>query len=459
METDKKKVYIETYGCQMNVADSEVVAAILQNKRYEITQIPSEANLILINTCSIRDNAEQRVRGRLENFRQYKKKKDAPMIGVIGCMAERLKDQLLEQEKIVDLVVGPDAYRNLPQLIDTVEVGQKAVDTILSLEETYADIEPVRLGDNKVSAFISIMRGCDNLCSYCVVPYTRGRERSRDPQTILREAGEVFSAGYGEITLLGQNVNSFNWTENGNEDIGFPGLLALVAKAYPSMRLRFSTSHPKDLSIELLNTIAMYPNICRSIHLPVQSGSSSVLKKMKRRYTREEYLDKIEAIRRILPEASISSDIITGFCGETEEDHKQTLSLMSEAAYDFAYMFKYSERPGTFAAKNYPDDVPEETKTRRLNEIIALQGKLSLKSKKKDVGEIFEVLAEGTSKKSDKEMYGRTSQNKVVIFPTNNHKPGDYVFVKIKECTQATLKGEEVVSTTVVSTTLNHRLR
>ena len=443
METDIKKVYIETYGCQMNVADSEVVAAILQNKRYEITQVPSEANLILINTCSIRDNAEQRVRGRLENFRQYKKKKNAPIVGVIGCMAERLKDKLLEQEKIVDLVVGPDAYRNLPQLIDTVESGQKAVDTILSLEETYADIEPIRLGDNKVSAFISIMRGCDNLCSYCVVPYTRGRERSRDPQTILREAGEVFHAGYREITLLGQNVNSFNWAENSDEAIDFPKLLAMVAKAYPSMRLRFSTSHPKDLSIELLNTIAMHPNICRSIHLPVQSGSSSVLKKMKRRYTREEYLAKINAIRRILPEASISTDIITGFCNETEEDHEQTLSLMKEAAYDFAYMFKYSERPGTFAAKNYADDVPEETKTRRLNEIIALQSELSLASKKNDLGKVYEVLTEGTSKKSKKEMYGRTSQNKVVIFPADNHKPGDYLFVRIDKCTQATLKGEE----------------
>ncbi len=439
----KQKVYIETYGCQMNVADSEVVAAILQNKQYEVTELPSEADLILVNTCSIRENAEQRVRGRLENLRQYKKKKNGPIIGVIGCMAERLKDKLLDEDKIVDLVVGPDAYRKLPELIDFALGGQKAVDTLLSEEETYSEIQPVRLGNNHVSAFISIMRGCNNLCSYCVVPYTRGRERSRDAQTILDEISEVYNKGFREITLLGQNVNSYKFFDKDKGmEINFPMLLSRVAKKFPLLRIRFSTSHPKDLSNELLHTIADFPNICRSIHLPVQSGSSEVLKKMKRRYTREEYLDRITAIREILPEASLSTDIITGFCGETEEDHQQTLSLMELAGYDFAYMFKYSERPGTFASKNFPDNVPEEVKTKRLNEIIDLQGKLSLESKKRDKGKVFEILVEGSSKKSDKDLFGRTSQNKVVVFPANGQKAGDYVNVRIVECTQATLLGE-----------------
>lgn len=437
------KLYIETYGCQMNVNDSEIVAALLQNQGYGITVEPAEADLIFINTCSIRDNAEQRVRGRLDVFRQYKKKRPELVVGVIGCMAERLKEQLLVEEQTVDMVVGPDAYRDLPQLIHMAGAGQKAVNVQLSREETYADIQPVRLDPGKVSAFVSIMRGCNNMCAYCVVPYTRGGERSRDPQTILKEISSLEKEQYREITLLGQNVNSYRWNHDG-EDIDFPDLMASIARQFPGMRIRFSTSHPKDLSDKLLETIAAYPNLCRHIHLPVQSGSSRLLKEMKRGYSREEYMKRIESIRRILPEASLSTDIIAGFCGETEADHHETLSLMEWAGYDFAFMFKYSERPGTYAARKLNDDVPEEIKTKRLNEIIHLQNKLSAASKKRDIGRIFEVLAEGTSKRSDKELFGRTSQNKVVVFPKGNCQPGDLIHVKIVRSTAATLIGERV---------------
>ncbi len=435
-----RKLYIETYGCQMNVVDSEVVAAILQQHQYSLTEDIDEADLVLVNTCSIRDNAEQRVRARLKDFRKLKNKKRPVSVGVIGCMAERVKEQLLEDEPVVDLVVGPDAYRDLPALLQEVESGQKGINTILSLEETYGDIRPVRMDRNHVTSFVAIMRGCNNFCAYCVVPGTRGRERSRDPETILREATDLFSKGYREVTLLGQNVNSYRWKE-GKNPLKFEKLLEQVAGIDPSFRVRFATSHPKDMSDELLKVIAQYPNLCRSIHLPVQSGSTSVLERMKRRYTREHYMDRIRAIRNYLPDATISTDIIAGFCGETEEEHQQTLSLMKWAKYDFAYMFKYSERPETFAAEKLKDDVSKAVKTRRLSEIIELQGKLSLESKEKDVGQSFEVLVEGTSKKSEEQLYGRTSQNKVVVFPKNDLKPGDYTEVTISACTSATLIG------------------
>jgi tRNA-2-methylthio-N6-dimethylallyladenosine synthase len=447
-----KKLYIETYGCQMNVVDSEVVVAILQKQDYEVTETLAEADLVLVNTCSIRDNAEQRVRARIMEFGAQKKKNAALKVGVIGCMAERLKDKLLEEERAVDLVVGPDAYRALPTLLSEVESGQKGVNTLLSMEETYADLSPVRLDKNHVSSFVSIMRGCNNFCAYCVVPFTRGRERSRDPETIEREVRELFHAGYREVTLLGQNVNSYLWRSEersgdaagksaDRKEVGFEGLLERIAQISPALRVRFATSHPKDMSDELLKTMARYPNLCRSIHLPVQSGSTAVLKRMKRGYTRESYLERIEAIRNFLPEASISTDIIAGFCSETEKEHKDTLSLMEQVGYDFAFMFKYSERPDTLAAKKYTDDVPEEIKTRRLNEIIALQNRLSLKSKQSDLGKTFEVLVEGTSKKSEKEMFGRTSQNKVVVFP-GKVATGTYVQVRIESCTSATLLGK-----------------
>jgi tRNA-2-methylthio-N6-dimethylallyladenosine synthase len=435
-----RKLYIETYGCQMNVVDSEVVAAILLQHQYSLTEDIDEADLVLVNTCSIRDNAEQRVRARLKDFRKLKEKKRPVSVGVIGCMAERVKEQLLEEEPVVDLVVGPDAYRDLPALLQEVESGQKGINTILSLEETYGDIRPVRMDRNHVTSFVAIMRGCNNFCAYCVVPGTRGRERSRDPETIVREAADLFSNGYREVTLLGQNVNSYRWKE-GDSPLKFEKLLERVAGIDPSFRVRFATSHPKDMSDELLKVIAQYPNLCRSIHLPVQSGSTSVLERMKRRYTREHYMDRIRAIRNYLPEASISTDIIAGFCGETEEEHQQTLSLMKWAKYDFAYMFKYSERPETFAAEKLKDDVSKAVKARRLNEIIELQSKLSLESKEKDVGQSFEVLVEGTSKKSEEQLYGRTSQNKVVVFPKNDLKPGDYTEVTISACTSATLIG------------------
>jgi len=424
----------------MNVVDSEVVAAILQQHRYQVTEDIDEADLVLVNTCSIRDNAEQRVRARLRDFRKYKDQEKAVSIGVIGCMAERLKEKLLEEENVVDLVVGPDAYRDLPRLLEEVESGQKGINTILSMEETYGDIRPVRMDRNHVTSFVAIMRGCNNFCAYCVVPGTRGRERSRDPETIVREATDLFSKGYREVTLLGQNVNSYRWKE-GDNLLKFEKLLKRVAGIDPALRVRFATSHPKDMSDELLKVIARYPNLCRSIHLPVQSGSTSVLERMKRRYTREHYTDRIEAIHKFLPEASISTDIIAGFCGETEEEHKQTLSLMEWAGYDFAYMFKYSERPDTYAAEKLKDDVSETIKTHRLNEIIELQNRLSLASKQRDVGLSFEVLVEGTSKKSEAKLYGRTSQNKVVVFPKKDLKSGDYTNVTITDCTSATLIG------------------
>ena len=435
-----RKLYIETYGCQMNVVDSEVVAAILQQHRYEVTEDPEEADLVLINTCSIRDHAEQRIRTRLKDFRKLKKEKAHLSVGIVGCMAERLKERLLEEEPVLDLVVGPDAYRHLPELLEGVERGEKGINTLLSREETYADIEPVRMDPNRVTAFVSIMRGCDNHCAYCVVPGTRGHERSRDPETILREVEGVFGKGYREVTLLGQNVNSYRYVRDAST-LNFESLLEKVAGIDSRLRIRFATSHPKDLSDDLLKVMAMHPNLCRAIHLPVQSWSSAVLQRMKRRYTREHYMDRIEAIRRHLPEASISTDIIAGFCGETEEEHAETLTLMEWAGYDFAYMFKYSERPGTLAARKYKDDVPERVKGRRLDEIIRLQNRLSLESKERDVGRTLEVLAEGTSKKSDDQLYGRTSQNKVVVFPRNGHRPGDYVQVKIERCTSATLIG------------------
>lgn len=444
MKEELQKVFIETYGCQMNVNDSEVVASILKANGYEITEELEQADVVLVNTCSIRENAETRVFGRLDNFKQYKKKKPSLLVGVLGCMAERLKESLLEDQRAVDLVVGPDAYRELPVLLRAAEDGQKGINVLLSREETYADISPVRLDKNGVSAFVSIMRGCNNMCTYCVVPYTRGAERSRDPQTIVREVEELLAEGYREVTLLGQNVDSFRWKQPDGHVVNFAELLELVAKVSPSLRVRFSTSHPKDLSNEVLYTMAMYENICNHIHLPVQSGSTRVLELMNRGYSREYYLERINAIREILPDCSISTDIIAGFCTETEQDHDQTLSMMSEVKYDFAYMFKYSVRPNTKAARKFEDDVPEEVKTRRLTEIIELQGKLAEESKLKDVGRCFEVLIEGESKKSSNEFFGRTSQNKVVVFPRENYKIGDYVFVEVTSCTPATLIGRIV---------------
>ena len=427
----------------MNVVDSEVVAAILQQHHYEVTEELNEADLVLVNTCSIRDNAEQRIRSRLQDFKKLKQKKAHLSVGVVGCMAERLKEQLLDEEPLVDLVVGPDAYRELPDLLEGVERGEKGINTLLSSEETYADIEPVRMDRNHVTSFVSIMRGCDNYCAYCVVPGTRGHERSRDFGTILKEARALFQQGYREVTLLGQNVNSYLYEHDG-EAVRFENLLEMVAGIDPRMRIRFATSHPKDMSDELLQVMARFPNLCKAIHLPVQSGSTAVLKRMKRRYSREHYMERISAIRKYLPEASISTDIISGFCGETEEEHQETLSLMEWVGYDFAYMFKYSERPGTFAARKYEDDIPDRVKGRRLNEIIGLQNRLSLMSKERDVGKTLEVLAEGVSKKSRDQLYGRSSQNKVVVFPRENHAPGDYVNVRIDRCTSATLIGKVV---------------
>ena len=441
-----KKLYIETYGCQMNVGDSEIVVALLQKEGYFYTRRIEEADVILVNTCSIRDNAEQRIRGRLKEFRRYKRQKPTLMVGIIGCMAERLKDKLLEEERIVDIVAGPDAYRDLPRLLEEASHGGRGVNVLLSREETYADVSPVRLDPNGVSAFIAIMRGCNNMCAYCVVPYTRGAERSRDPETILREARELLAAGYKEITLLGQNVNSYRWETPAGADgdpcvIDFPELLARVADLDPSLRVRFATSHPKDISDKLLETIASRPNLCRAIHLPAQSGSTRMLALMNRKYTREWYLDRIAAIRRIIPDCAISTDLIAGFCTETEEDHAQTLSLMREVGYSSAFMFKYSERPGTKAARTMVDDVPDAVKTARLNEIIALQNELSLESNRLDVGKRFEVLIEGESKRSGDQLFGRTSQNKAVIFDRGDYRIGEYVTVEITDCTSATLMG------------------
>ena len=425
----------------MNVADSEIVASILKDSGFTLTDEINEAELILINTCSIRDNAERRIFARLKEMARLKKKNAGLCIGVIGCMAERMKESLLETEKLVDIVVGPDAYRELPTLISEAENGHKAVNVLLSREETYADIAPVRLDKNEVSSFISIMRGCNNMCAYCVVPYVRGAERSRDPDSIINEAKTLVKSGYREITLLGQNVDSYCWKDNSTE-INFPKLLERVAAIDPALRVRFSTSHPKDISDELLHTIARFENICKHIHLPAQSGSSRILKLMNRGYTREWYMERIEAIKTIIPDCAISTDMIAGFCTETEDDHKETLSLMEWVGYDFAYMFKYSERPGTKAARKYKDDVDEDTKARRLTEMISLQNRLSAISKKHDVGKTFSILVEGASKRSAENFFGRTSQNKVVVFPASTSKKGDYVNVLIEKSTSATLIGK-----------------
>jgi len=429
----------------MNVADSEVVMSILKDAGYVSSDNINDAGLILINTCSIRDNAEQRIWGRLKAISHLKKRKNDLKIGIIGCMAERLKEKLIETDQLVDIVVGPDAYRELPMLVAEAEAGHKAVNVLLSREETYADISPVRMDKNGVSSFVSIMRGCNNMCAYCVVPYVRGAERSRNPESIIREVKELFDMGYREVTLLGQNVDSYNWEDN-NRKLRFPGLLENVANVSPLLRVRFSTSHPKDISDELLYTIARHKNICKHIHLPAQSGSSRILKLMNREYTREDYMDRINAIRRIIPECSLSTDMITGFCSESREDHEASLSLMEWVGYDFAYMFKYSERPGTKAARKLKDDVTEETKSERLSEMILLQNKLSAKCKKSDVGKVYEVLIEGSSKRSKEQLSGRTSQNKVVVFPAGNYKKGEYVNVMIEKCTSATLIGKAVSS-------------
>ncbi len=437
------KVFIETYGCQMNVADSEVVLTILNKEGFSPTDDFKNADVILINTCSIRENAEQRVFNRLNVFKSYKRKhKPTLMIGIIGCMAERLKDKLLEQEKLVDIVVGPDAYRDLPNLVKQAGEGQQAINVLLSREETYADISPVRIGENKISAFVSIMRGCDKMCAYCVVPFTRGRERSRAPESILNEVQDLIRAGYKEVTLLGQNVDSYKWEQENEENVSFARLLEMVALLEPELRVRFSTSYPTDMTDEVLHTIAKYENICNYIHLPVQSGSSRMLDLMRRQYDREWYINRVDAIRRIIPDCAISTDIIAGFCGETEEDHKETLSVMEYAKYEFAYMFKYSDRENTYAHRKLKDDVSESEKTRRLEEIIQLQQRLSEESNKKDIGKTFKVLVEGVSKRSKEHLFGRNSQNKVIVFPKVDCQTGDYVNVKVTECTAATLLGQ-----------------
>lgn len=434
-----RKLYIETYGCQMNVGDSEIVVSIMQQEGFRYTEKLEEADIVLINTCSIRDNAEQRIWGRLSEMRRQRKQKPGLIIGIIGCMAERLKEQLTQGNTGVDIVAGPDAYRDLPRLVSSVDNGATGVNVELSKEETYAEIAPVRLDKNGVSAFIAIMRGCNNYCSYCVVPYTRGIERSRDAATIIAEARTLFENGYREVTLLGQNVNSYRTGE-----VDFPELLKRVAEISPLLRVRFATSHPKDISDKLLETMASMPNICRAIHLPAQSGSSEMLKRMNRKYTREWYLERVAAIRRYMPDCAITTDLIAGFAHETEEEHQETLSLMREVGYDFAYMFKYSERPGTFAQRNLGDDIPEEVKTRRLTEIIDLQNSLSEESNRRDVGKEFEILVETVSKRSDAQLSGRTSQNKMVVFDRGDHKIGDYVKVRITGCSSATLFGEEI---------------
>ncbi len=433
-----KKLYIETYGCQMNVADTEVVFSILGREGFERTEEMAEADVILANTCSVRDNAEQRIWGRIEQFNFQRKTRPDVIVGILGCMAERLKDALLESGK-VDIVAGPDAYRSLPRLLAAAMQGHPQIDVLLSREETYGDIAPVRVDKNGVSAFISIMRGCNNVCSYCVVPYTRGAERSRDPHTIVREACHCAMDGYKEITLLGQNVDSYRVG-----DLDFAGLLALVAEAVPGLRIRFSTSNPQDISDAVLETMASHANICHHIHLPVQSGSDRMLEKMRRRYTREGYLERVAKIRALMPDCAISTDVIAGFCSETEEDHRDTLSLFEAVGFDAAFMFQYSERPGTLAAKKYPDDVPPEVKTRRLEEIIALQNRLSLESNRRDVGKTFQVLVEGPSKRNPAELCGRNSQNKMCVWPDTAHRAGDLVDVVVRDCTQATLLCELV---------------
>ena len=434
----EKKVYIETYGCQMNVNDSEVVLSILQDEGYSLTENIEEATLILANTCSIRDNAEQRIWGRIDQFRLQKRTRPEVIIGILGCMAERLKEKLLTK---VDLVAGPDSYRSLPSLLRAIAPERPQINVLLSHEETYADIKPVRMDKNGVSAFISIMRGCNNVCSYCVVPYTRGAERSRDPFTIVNEAKDLWSRGYKEVTLLGQNVDSYHWIdkETGKHSTNFAQLLEMVAKISPDLRVRFSTSHPKDISDEVIYTMAMYGNICRHIHLPVQSGSSIMLEKMRRKYNREWYLERVAKIRSVIPDCGITTDVIAGFSGETEQDHQDTLTLMEKVVFDSAFMFAYSERPGTLASKKYPDDIPYEVKTKRLNEIIELQGRMSLKSNEKEIGKTVKVLVEGPSKKNPAELCGRASNNKMCVFPSKGEKAGDYCEVEVVSVTSATL--------------------
>ena len=445
-----KKLYIESYGCQMNFSDSEVVASIMSENGFSTTRDLEQADVVLINTCSIRENAETRVRKRLTEFK--KKKADNPdmVVGILGCMAERLKKSLLEQEKLVDLVAGPDAYRDLPNLIDEVGTGQKAVNVLLSRDETYADISPVRLDKGGISSFVTIMRGCDNMCSFCVVPFTRGRERSRDPQTIVQECKDLFAKGYKEVTLLGQNVDSYRWNITNKGEIknkalptvNFAQLLIMVAKVSPDLRVRFSTSHPKDMTDEVLTAMAAYENICNYIHLPVQAGNSEVLKRMNRGYSREWYLERIEAIHRIIPDCAVSTDIISGFCAETDEEHEETLSLMDIVTFDFAYMFKYSERPKTLAERKFEDDVPEAVKSKRLTQIIEKQQAHSLASNKRRIGRTEKVLVEGVSKRSEEHMSGRTGRNSMVVFPKGNFEKGDYINVRIVDCTSATLLGE-----------------
>jgi tRNA-2-methylthio-N6-dimethylallyladenosine synthase len=446
--TSCRKFYIESYGCAMNFADSEVVASILQFSGFSGTRDFTKADLILINTCSIREKAEQTIRSRLHIFRQAKRANPSMLIAVLGCMAERLKSKFLEEEKLVDLVVGPDAYRTLPVLIEEAEDGQKSVNVLLSRDETYADIAPVRLNSNGVNAFVSIMRGCNNMCSFCVVPFTRGRERSRSPHSILSECRDLFEKGYREVTLLGQNVDSYHWFSgvDGEQTLGFAELLERVAMISPLLRVRFSTSHPKDITDEVIHTIARHENICNYIHLPVQSGSSAVLQRMNRTYTREWYLAKIRRIRELIPECGITSDIISGFCAETEKDHQETLSLIRECRFDMSYMYFYSERPGTLAARRYPDDIPESEKKRRLDEIVKLQNKISQQSNQNDLGTVSKVLIEGDSKKSALAWMGRNNQNKVVVFPktAQTFQKGDYALVKIEQCTGATLIGQSI---------------
>lgn len=452
-----RKFYIESYGCQMNFSDSEIVASILESEGYQTTKLMHEADMVFVNTCSIREKAEQTVRKRLSVINKSKKANPGMIVGVLGCMAERMKAKLLEEEKLVDIVVGPDAYRDLPNLVGEVDGGRKAVNVILSKEETYGDISPVRLGGNGVTAFVSITRGCDNMCTFCVVPFTRGRERSRNPESIINEVSDLAKKGYKEITLLGQNVDSYLWHGGGlkkefdllsdaekEASCNFAQLMEKVALVDSKVRIRFSTSHPKDMSDEVLHVMAKYDNICKYIHLPFQSGNSRILEMMNRGYTREWYINRIDAIKRIMPDCAISADIISGFCTETEEEHRETLSLMEYVQYHFSYMFKYSERPNTLAQRKFEDDIPEETKQRRLAEIIELQQVHSHNQLKKDIGKTYEVLVEGVSKKSDDELYGRNTHNSVVVFPRKNYKAGDYVNVFINECTSATLKGEAI---------------
>lgn len=444
-EDNNKRFYIESYGCQMNFSDSEIVASILSEVGYAPTRNMEESDLILINTCSIREKAEDTVRKRLRVFDKIKDQKPGTLVGVLGCMAERLKKKLLDQEKLVDLVVGPDAYRDLPNLIATAEDGDKGINVFLSREETYANINPVRLGSNGVTAFVTIMRGCDNMCSFCVVPFTRGRERSRDPFSILAECTDLFNRGFREVTLLGQNVDSYHWKNPDTEEaIDFADLLELTAAIDPDLRVRFSTSHPKDITDKVLNNMAKYENICKYIHLPVQSGNSNILKKMNRTYDREWYINKVRRIYEIMPDCAISSDMIAGFCGETEEEHQETLSIMEIAQYSMSYMFFYSERPNTLAHKKYEDDIPLEVKKRRLNEIIRLQNQISFEHNRREVGRYHKILIEKVSKKSDQELAGRTSQNKMVVFPRKEAKIGTYAYVKIDDFTSATLKGHLV---------------